>query len=120
MMDGRWQWFKILTFLIVTIRMGGKVLEEAVLSETREGGGTEELADSTDMPSRTHKGWRKMHWSLNSIVGPSTMKSDGDKGIYPQCKDCGVICKEKQMEPGVQSQTEFLTKSPKFSPAKFD
>lgn len=64
--------------------MGGKVLEEAVLSETRdkaEGGGTEESLDNYDNPSCIHESWRKMHRSLNSIVGPSTMKSDGDKGI---------------------------------------
>lgn len=80
---------RTLMFLFLFFRMGGKVLEEAVLSETRdkaEGGGMEELLDNIDNPSCIRKSWRKMHRSLNSIVGPSTMKSDGDKGIYPNCK----------------------------------
>lgn len=79
-----------LMFFILFFRMGGKVLEEAVLSETRdkaEGGGMEELLDNIDNPSCICESWRKMHRSLNSIVGPSIMKSDGDKGIYPNCKD---------------------------------
>jgi len=65
-----------------TCREGTKLLKEAALKETRDkvGCGDTETA-SPDMNDMETASWKSVRRSSNVCVGPSTYRSDQDKGI---------------------------------------